>query len=202
MFKKIVFAIAIVLALAITVVLVLATTKPDEFSVERSATLDAPAEAVFGLVNDLSRWPEWSPWEDLDPEMTREFSGAPQGVGAVYSWDGNNDAGAGRMEILESRSPEHVRIQLDFERPMSSSSTTTFEFEPRGQQTQVTWSMQGANPFPFKVMQVFADMDTMVGRDFERGLEQLEAAAAREPLAEPVQDPAPESLDDAFESGE
>jgi uncharacterized protein YndB with AHSA1/START domain len=189
MYKNILLAIAIALALAITVVLVIATTKPDEFRVERSATLDAPVEAVFGLVNDFRRWPEWSPWEDRDPEMSREFSGATQGVGAVYAWDGNSDAGAGRMEIVESHRPTHVRIQLDFERPMRSSNTTSFEFEPRGERTHVNWTMQGANPFPFKIMQVFMDMDTLVGGDFERGLAQLEAAAAHEPVPAPVETP-------------
>lgn len=188
MFKNILLAIAIALALAITVVLVIAITKPDEFRVERTAMLDAPAEAVFVLVDDFRRWPEWSPWEDLDPGMTREFSGAPYGTGAVYAWDGNSEAGAGRMEVLESRRPSLVRIQLDFERPMSSSNTTRFEFQPIGDQTRVDWVMQGANPFPFKIMQVFMDVDALIGPDLERGLARLEAAAAREAASAPVED--------------
>lgn len=203
MLRNILLAIAVTLALAITVVLVLATTKPDEYRVERSATIDVPAETVFGLVNDFRRWPEWSPWEDLDPEMSRDFSGPDQGTGAIYAWDGNSDAGAGHMEILESRPPTRVRIELVFERPMSSRNITTFDFQPRDGQTLVNWTMEGANPFPFKVMQVFMDMDTLVGRDFERGLAQLEAAAAREPASTPSSEPmvAPVEQADA-ETGE
>lgn len=198
MFRNIVLATAVVLALAITVVVLVALTKPDEFQVQRTATLDAPVESVFGLVNDFTRWPDWSPWEDLDPDMRREFSGAGEGVGAVYAWDGNRDAGVGRMEIVESRRPTHVRIQLDFERPMSSNNITTFDFAPEGERTRVVWSMQGPNPFPFKVMQVFMDMDTLVGRDFERGLAQLEAAAAREPRPAPPEAPAQVAPDEAM----
>src|SRR5688572_1320615 len=98
MFKK----IAIVIVIALAVVLALAAMKPDSFRVERSATIKAPPEKIFPLIDDFHRWDAWSPWEKRDPAMKRTHSGAPAGKGAVYAWDGNKDVGKGRMEILES----------------------------------------------------------------------------------------------------
>ena len=84
----------------------------DTFTVERSTTIDAPAAAVFARLVDFHRWGEWSPWEDIDPAMSRTFSGAESGVGAVYEWSGNKKAGAGRMEVLAVEAPGHARREL------------------------------------------------------------------------------------------
>ena len=51
----------------------------------------------------LHQWTRWSPWEDVDPDLHRAYSGAEEGVGAVYAWSGNRKAGAGRMEIIPRR---------------------------------------------------------------------------------------------------
>src|ERR1700761_3772700 len=97
--------IAIVLAVAIVVVLILAATKPDRFSVQRAAVIDAPADKVFPLIADFHEWRKWSPWEDRDPELRRSYSGTERGKGAIYAWEGNRNVGSGRMEILEASSP-------------------------------------------------------------------------------------------------
>jgi hypothetical protein len=49
-------------SLAILVIfLVVVALQPAEFQVERQATFSAPPDAVFALVNDFHRWPDWSP---------------------------------------------------------------------------------------------------------------------------------------------
>ena len=154
-----------------------AATKPDTFRVERTATINAPAETVFALVNDFRQWDTWSPWEKLDPNMKKTHSGSPSGVGAVYAWEGNSDAGAGQMEITESVPPSSVTIDLDFTAPFESSSVTEFTLVPVGDATTVTWSMHGRNQFLGKLMSVFISMDAMVGKDFEEGLANLKARA-------------------------
>jgi uncharacterized protein YndB with AHSA1/START domain len=113
MFEVIVI-IAVVLAIAIAVVLILAATKPDTLRVQRAITVSAPAEKIFPLINDFHQWRTWSPYEHKDPAMKRTYSGAESGKGAVYAWDGNNNVGSGRMEILETSAPSKIRIKLDF----------------------------------------------------------------------------------------
>jgi hypothetical protein len=111
--------------------------------------------------------------------MTRTLSGAERGVGAVYEWKGNNQVGHGRMEILESTSASLVRIQLDFIAPFEAHNISEFQLAPEGSGTRVTWTMTGPNTFMGKVMDVFMSMDKMIGKDFEEGLRNLEAAAGK-----------------------
>ena len=94
--------ILIIFVVIIAAVLIYAATRPNDFVVSRSASIKAPAEAIFPLINDFRRWPEWSPFEKLDPAMRRTLSGADSGIGAAYAWEGNSKAGKGRMEITAS----------------------------------------------------------------------------------------------------
>lgn len=149
----------------------------DTFTIERSTTIDAPPAAVYALVADFHQWGQWSPWEDLDPQMQRTFSGAESGTGAVYEWSGNRKAGAGRMEITEADAPSQVVVDLQFLKPFKAHNTTTFTFTQEAGATAVRWTMTGPKTFLTKVMGIFKSMDAMVGPDFEKGLAQLKAAA-------------------------
>src|SRR5690348_12443294 len=124
----------IILALAIIAILffILVVGQPDEFRVVRSATIAAPAATVFDQVNDFHKWEAWSPWAKLDPACKNTFSGAPAGKDAGFAWDGNNKVGAGRMTILDSQSPELVRINLEFLRPFKTNNVTEFTFKSQG----------------------------------------------------------------------
>ena len=167
--------IAVIVVILIAGVLALAMSKPDTFSVQRAASMKAPPEKIFAVVNDFHRWTEWSPWEKLDPAMKRTQSGTPSGKGAIYEWDGNSKAGAGRMEIIESTPATKVGIQLDFIKPFEGHNIAEFTLAPQGETTNVTWAMHGPAPFISKLMQVFVSMDTMIGKDFEAGLANLKA---------------------------
>jgi hypothetical protein len=158
-------------------VLAYAATKPATFQVQRSMRIDAPPEAIFPLIQDFHSWSAWSPWEGLDPGMTRTHSGAARGKGAVYGWSGNRKVGEGRMEITDVAAPSRVDIKLDFLKPFEAHNLTDFKIERRGDATEVTWTMRGPNTYMGKVMSVFVSMDRMIGKDFEAGLEKLKAAA-------------------------
>jgi len=175
----IIVIIAIVLAVAIAIVLILAMTKPDRFRVERAAAIKAPPEKIFALIDDFHQWRSWSPWEDRDPAMKRTYEGAERGKGAVYAWDGNKNVGAGRMEILTAAAPSTIVIKLDFIRPFEGHNTAEFTMQPQGGATNVIWAMHGPAPLMHKVMQVFMNMDRMIGKDFETGLANLKTAAER-----------------------
>jgi uncharacterized protein YndB with AHSA1/START domain len=169
--------IGIVIVVGIAAVLLLAATKPDSFTVKRVASIQATPEKIFSLINDFNRWPAWSPWEKKDPAMKRTLSAATSGKGATYAWEGNREVGQGSMEIAESVPSSKVAIKLDFVKPFQAHNQVEFALEPRGDATDVTWTMQGPTPYLAKVIHVFVDMDRMVGRDFEAGLANLKAAA-------------------------
>ena len=172
---EIIAIIAVVIAIAVAIVLILAATKPDTFSVRRAAVVKAPPEKIFSLINDFHQWGSWSPWEGKDPAMKRTYSGAASGKGAVYAWEGNKNVGTGRMEILDASSPSKIVIKLDFLKPFEAHNTAEFTMSTQGDAatTNVNWVMHGPAPFMSKVMQVFMNIDRMVGKDFEAGLSNL-----------------------------
>ena len=172
--------IAVVLAIAIAIVLGLAATKPDTFSVQRAAVVKAPPEKILPLINDFHQWGTWSPWEGKDPGMKRTYSGTASGRGAVYAWDGNKNVGSGRMEILDTSSPSKIVIKLDFLKPFEAHNTAEFTMLAQGDgATNISWVMHGPAPFMSKMMQVFMNIDNMVGKDFEIGLSNLKKLTER-----------------------
>ena len=171
--------IAIVVILLLVALLGFAATKPDMFRVQRATSIKAPPEKIYALLSDLRGWGAWSPYEKRDPDMKRIHSGAASGKGAVYEWDGNRHVGKGRMEITEVSPPSKITIKLDFMKPFEAHNTAEFTMEPKGDATSVTWAMYGRMPFVSKVISVFIDMDTMIGKDFETGLGNLKTVAEK-----------------------
>ena len=176
---EVIVTIAVILAIAVAAVLILAATKPGTLRVQRSVGIKAPPERIFPLISDFHQWLTWSPYEQKDPAMKRTYSGAERGKGAVYAWDGDKNVGSGRMEILEASVPSKITIKLDFIRPFSANNTAEYTFANQGGSTNVTWAMIGKQPFMFKVMKVFMDMDKIVGKDFEAGLASMKAIAEK-----------------------
>jgi uncharacterized protein YndB with AHSA1/START domain len=175
--KKIAIAVVVLLA----ALLIYAATQPDTFRIQRATSIKAPPEKIFAVLNDFMRWEAWSPWEKKDPAMKRTFSAVTSGKGAVYAWEGNSDVGQGRMEIAESVAPSKVAIKLDFVKPFETHNMVEFTLEPKGDSTNVTWAMQGPMPYISKLITVFVNMDSMVGKDFEAGLANLKAVAENQP---------------------
>jgi uncharacterized protein YndB with AHSA1/START domain len=170
--------VAVIVGAAIAGILGLAAAKPDVFRLTRSARIKAPPQAIYAYVADFHRWTQWSPWEGVDAELKRRYSGAASGVGAVYDWEGKK-TGVGRMEIVEAADPRLIGIKLDFIKPFEAHNLCEFTFEPAGEAgvTTVTWSMHGPLPFMAKVMHVFMNMEKMVGPSFEQGLAKLKGLA-------------------------
>lgn len=175
------FWLAVLVAVAAAIVLGLAMAKPDIFRIERSLAINAPADAIFPLVADFHNWTQWSPWEGIDPDMKRTFSGAESGVGAVYAWEGNKKVGSGRMRITRA-DPGGVALDLSFFAPMKAENKTNIALVPQGGGTRVDWAMHGPQPFMSKLFGVFMNFDRLVGRDFEKGLANLKGVAERSKL--------------------
>jgi hypothetical protein len=162
----------IILVLAV-VVLVYAAFRPGTLHVERTAHISAAPEKIYPQIQDFHSWRSWSPYEKLDPLMTRKYSGAESGKGAVYEWKGNNSVGEGRMEITNTSEPLQVTIKLDFIKPFEGHNVAEFVLVPENDGTVVIWKMDGPAPYLVRLMGVFVDMDNMIGKDFETGLANL-----------------------------
>jgi len=150
-------------------------TKP--YTVTRTTTIDAPVERVHALVNDFHEWQHWSPWEGLDPQMRRTYSGADAGVGAAYAWEGNRKAGKGDMTVTGD-APDRVDVALHFEKPFKQHNRFAFVLTPLGDSaTTVEWRMDGELGGVTRLFSVVKSMDSLIGPDFEKGLAQLKRVA-------------------------
>lgn len=169
--------LGLALAAAAAGVLVYAGTRPDEFRVERRLRIAAPAERLWTLVGELRAFNRWNPYERKDPQRTSHYSGPAQGPGSRYDWDGRQ-IGRGSLEITGQQPGRAVQMRLDFVKPFEAHNTAEFALQPLADgATEVRWAMQGPATFLSKLMGVFVDMDAMVGRDFEAGLQNLRALA-------------------------
>src|SRR2546426_141301 len=178
MTKKTMLKIILIAILTIIVVfIIIVAMQPSSYRVMRSLAIAAPPDALFPPMNDLKKWEVWNPWGKADPNMKLTYGGPASGVGANYSWAGNNEVGEGRATITESRPGESVKYKMEFFKPMSGSSEMEFTFKPQGNQTEVTVTVTGEKNFMAKAFCLFMSMDKMIGGKFERALADLKAIA-------------------------
>lgn len=170
MLAGIIFIIILVVAL-----LIITASRPNTFSLVRSADVSASPERVFAQLNDFKNWAAWSPWEAMDPNLQRNFSGAASGKGSKYAWIGNKKVGEGNMEITRSVASSNIELDLNFLKPFKASNVTEFTLTPKSGGTHLNWEMRGPLNLFMKLMHMFMDMDGLVGKDFEKGLSKLKA---------------------------
>jgi len=173
-------AILIIVAVVVVGLIAFVAMQPADFRLSRSATMTAAPADVFAQVNDFHRWDNWSPWAKIDPNMKVTYDGPSSGEGAAYSWDGNNKAGAGKMTITKSQPAKQIVIRLEFLKPFKATNQAEFAFEPKGNDTLVTWTMTGTKNFMMKAVHLMMNMDKLLGPDFEKGLAEMKAVVEKE----------------------
>lgn len=171
--KRILLTLVALVALVLLVGMVL----PSGFKVQRSVVITAPPDRIFPLLADPREWKRWAIWNQRDPAMKIEYSGAPSGAGARWSWQSKTE-GNGAMEFTAAVPYKHVDYSLTFP-DFGMTSRGVLTLVPDGAGTRVVWTNEGdmgKNPFNryFGLM-----MDSMVGPDFEAGLANLKKLAER-----------------------
>lgn len=166
------------LAFVILAMLIYAYFKPNSFRIERSLTVNAAPETIHAHLADFHKWMAWSPWEGMDADMQRSYSGAASGIGAAYAWVGKK-AGSGDMLITKSDPKSGIALDLNFTKPMQANNKTEITLTPDGNGTRINWAMFGAQPFMHRLFGIVFNMDKMVGKDFEKGLASLKALSEK-----------------------
>lgn len=171
--------VAIIALVALGALLLFAATRPDVFRVQRGAIIKASPDKLFPLINDLHQFNTWNPYNKKDPAMRGSYRGPASGAGAGFDFQGNKDVGQGAFEIVESTRPGKVTMKLDMLEPFECHNIVEFTLTARGDATEVTWAMHGPSPYIGKLIGIFFNMDSMIGRDFETGLADLKTLAER-----------------------
>ena len=150
---------------------------PRKVKVERTATVNASPEAVYSLINNLTTYDKWMPWNQLDPNWKVEYAPQTTGAGAWYKWDSKNSkVGKGKLTIDQSVPNEKVITKLEFE-GFDEPSMGGFLLKPAGNGTELKWYMEsdmGYNP-GYRWMGLM--MDKLLGAQFEKGLQNIAALA-------------------------
>lgn len=144
--------------------------------VERSVDIPVPPSVVAAYITDLRRWQEWSPWEEMDPKLSRSYSGPESGVGAAYQWSGNRRAGAGNMLITQV-SDQAIVIDVTFTRPFKSRSESVFVLAATSTGTHLVWRMRMPRTRLTKALTLVYRPERMLGPDLEKGLASLTEVA-------------------------
>ncbi len=154
------------------------------YNISRSKDISASPEQVYKVIGDYNKWNSWSPWGKLDPNQTFTVTGQAGTVGHRSEWKGNDQVGSGNMTIIEVKPNEYIKEELVFTAPQQSKCKANLFLKANGSKTNVTWEMSGESGVMEGIFLAFmGGMDKMMGKDFEKGLENLDKVAAQEVVA-------------------
>jgi hypothetical protein len=162
----------IVLFSIVALLLIVALFVDKEYHVERSVVINKPVDEVFNYARFIKNQDEYSVWNKMDPNMKKTYKGTDGEVGFVYAWDSkNDDVGAGEQEIKAVTEGSRIDCELRFKRPFESVANTYMETTANNAgSTTVEWGIDGYSPYPFNLLMLFMDMDGMLGKDLQEGL--------------------------------
>lgn len=149
------------------------STKNGQFRYERSTVINAPADKIFPYLSDFKKGSLWNPYEEKDPHMKKTYSGTEGQPGSILDFEGNQDVGSGRLEVLKTVPNQSVDLKLTMIKPIHGENLINYQLTSEGNATRFTWSMSGDGGFPMKLMSVFIDCEKMITGDFEKGFQNL-----------------------------
>lgn len=161
--------ILIVLVVVIGIYAIAMLFMDGQYSMQRSAVVDAPQERVYSYASDLKSWENWEPWQQTDTTTELTYSENTSGEGAHYSWKGEK-IGAGTLTITRAVEPVQFDYRIEFQGMGASDGSMTFKDTLDGK-TKVTWSFEGEMPFLMRWMA--GSIDKEVGPQFKKGLASL-----------------------------
>jgi len=167
----------VALCMLVVAFLLYVNSKPDRGRFERSVLINAAAEKIFPLINDMAASLTWNPFVRKDPNIRGQLSGPAAGQGARYAFVGNKDVGTGSVEITDSRANDYVHLRLVMEAPFAADNVVAFTLTPENGSTRVSWAMEGNATYLMKLMSTVLNMDRMMAREFDAGLAALKQQA-------------------------
>ncbi|MBP9744247.1 MAG: SRPBCC family protein [Saprospiraceae bacterium] len=168
--------IGILLLTLIAVFLILGLIAPKKMHLDRSISISADPLQIQDIVSKFSETKNWSPWADLDPNMTVTLEGEDGAINSKYIWSGNNSVGKGSMTLTKN-DPAYVEQQLLFECPMGGPAISGIKIASENGGTKATWSFDSETPYPWNAMSLFFNVEKFLGPDYEKGLAKLKTYA-------------------------
>lgn len=157
------------------------STREGKFKYERSGFIKASPEKIFPYLSNLKLGGQWSPFEKVDPNMKKTFQGVDGEMGSVLFFEGNSEAGSGKLETLSVNAYEAVDIKLTMTKPFPAENLIQYRLTPFKDGSLFTWIMSGDGGFMGKLIGTFIDCEKMIGDRFEEGIANLKAVIEKAP---------------------
>jgi effector-binding domain-containing protein len=171
--KKFVRFLLVLILIVIAAVLILARIEPNDILVSRHILIKAPKDSVFEQVVKFKNWTNWSPWYKMEPGMKITYSCTDGQPGSSYHWVGDDKkTGEGEMTTSAINDSE-MDFDVHYTKPYEGNASGILKTEDTAGMTKATWSLTMHTPTPFNAMNIFMNMDKMLGGDFENGLSNL-----------------------------
>lgn len=189
--------IAIGVLIAIALFLGFVSTRSGSFRYENSTVINAPADRIYPYLSNLKMGGHWNPYELIDPNMVKNFTGTDGTVESKLEFKGNKDAGAGTLEIVELKPNEMAKLKLIMTEPIHGEQWIEYNLKPEGQGTRFTWAMYGEGGFMTKLMTVLIDCEKMFKTQMDKGFDNLKkvteapTATLEAPAATPAAEASP-----------
>ncbi|HVF97327.1 MAG TPA: SRPBCC family protein [Flavisolibacter sp.] len=174
---KVLKRIGVALLVLVALVLLTALFVKKDMHAEKEVVINKPKTEVFSYVKQLKNQNSYSKWATMDPAMKKDFRGTDGTVGFVSAWESNNsEVGKGEQEIKAVKEGERIDYEIRFIKPWESKATSYMVTEAVSEnQTKVKWGFDGNMMYPLNIMNLFMNMDEMIGKDFSTGLTNLKS---------------------------
>lgn len=172
---KVLKIILVVIVILVAVPLIAALFVKKDYKVEREVVVNKPLAEVFDYLKYLKNQDEYSVWAKLDPNMKKEYRGTDGEVGFVSAWESpKDDVGVGEQEIVAYKDGERVDLKIRFKKPFESEADAYFTTTAvDSASTKVLWGFSSTMPYPMNLMNLLMNMDEMIGKDLEGGLNNM-----------------------------
>ena len=159
----------------VILVLIIALFVKKDYAVFREVTINKPKQEVFDYVKMLKNQDNYSKWALMDPNSKKTYKGTDGTAGFMSAWDSEvKDLGKGEQEITGLTEGARIDYNLHFIKPMENRAKAAMTTETAGDnQTKVTWTFSGNMAYPMNFMLLFLNMDKLLGKDLETGLDNL-----------------------------
>jgi len=155
--------------------LIVALFVKKDYAVERQTTINKPESEVFNFIKHIKNQDQYSVWNSLDPAMKKTYTGTDGTVGFISAWESTNkNVGKGEQEITKITENKRVDMKLRFKEPFETEDEAYIETEGMGaNQTNVKWGFKGKMAYPMNLTLLFMNMEDMLGKDLQGGLDKL-----------------------------
>jgi hypothetical protein len=144
---------------------------PPHVSVERSAVISGDPAKIIALAASNEGYQRFNPYKTKDANLKIELFGPASGVGSGFRFNSKDGSGS---QIVTAVNENSVAYAIDL--GSMGKPTASISVLPQGMKTKVTWRTDmdvGFNPIG-RVFGLF--MDGMLGKTFDIGLKNIEAA--------------------------